>query len=92
MRTIETTARVNQEGTLIIELASDLPAGTHRAVLVVDEALSTQTELPDAEPTQPSAKKTAWTVLREQAGSVDMPEDWAKEHDHYLYSTPKRQD
>ena len=23
-------------------------------------------------------------------GSVNMPSDWASEHDHYLYGTPKR--
>ncbi len=97
MKTIETTAKVNHEGTLIIGIASDLPPGMHRAVLVIDEASSAQTEIPDTELTQsPAAKKTAWTVLREQAGSVDMPqedmpEDWSKEHDHYLYGTPKRQ-
>ncbi|MEL6489601.1 MAG: hypothetical protein AAFV85_08965 [Cyanobacteria bacterium J06634_6] len=96
MKTIETTAQVSQEGTLVIELASDLPPGMHRAVLVIDEASLAQAEASEAELTQSPAakkkvKKTAWTVLREQAGSVDMPEDWAKEHDHYLYGTPKRQ-
>ncbi len=92
MKTIETTAKVNQEGTLVIELASDLPPGTHKAVLVVEEATSGQTEKSDAELTQAlTDKKNAWTVLREQAGSVEMPEDWAKEHDHYLYGTPKQQ-
>lgn len=34
--------------------------------------------------------ETVWTVLRTHAGSVEMPEDWAKEHDHYLYGTPKQ--
>ena len=24
------------------------------------------------------------------AGTLDMPPDWASEHDHYLYGTPKR--
>ncbi len=92
MKTIETTAKVNKEGTLVIELASNLPPGTHKAVLVIEEAASVQTEIPDAELIQaPTDKKNAWTVLHEQAGSVEMPEDWAKEHDHYLYGTPKQQ-
>ncbi|PSB19051.1 hypothetical protein C7B61_11835 [filamentous cyanobacterium CCP1] len=43
MKTIETIATVNHEGKLTIELASDLPPGTHRAVVVIDEALLAQT-------------------------------------------------
>jgi len=32
----------------------------------------------------------AWEVLGRLAGTVDAPEDWAQEHDHYLYGSPKR--
>lgn len=31
-----------------------------------------------------------WDLLERSAGTVEMPRDWASEHDHYLYSTPKR--
>ncbi|HEX8211541.1 MAG TPA: hypothetical protein VF584_15320 [Longimicrobium sp.] len=31
-----------------------------------------------------------WDLLEHAAGTVDMPADWASEHDHYLYGTPKR--
>ena len=31
-----------------------------------------------------------WALLRHAAGTVEMPADWASEHDHYLYGTPKR--
>ena len=31
----------------------------------------------------------AWDVLEEHAGSVEAPPDWASEHDHYLYGSPK---
>lgn len=31
-----------------------------------------------------------WALLRGAAGAVEMPTDWAAEHDHYLYGTPKR--
>lgn len=34
----------------------------------------------------------AWDLLDEQAGSIEAPEDWASEHDHYLYGTAKRGD
>ena len=31
-----------------------------------------------------------WDLLEHAAGSVEMPADWASEHDDYLYGTPKR--
>ncbi len=35
--------------------------------------------------------KDAWDVLEDLAGIVEAPHDWASEHDHYLYGTPKHQ-
>lgn len=92
MKTIDAIATVNPEGKLTIELASDLPPGTHRAVVVIDDALLAQPATPDEQSLAHSVEtKTAWTVLRDHAGSVEMPEDWSREHDHYLYGTPKRE-
>jgi hypothetical protein len=34
--------------------------------------------------------ESAWDVLEHFAGTIDAPDDWASEHDHYLYGTPKR--
>jgi hypothetical protein len=34
----------------------------------------------------------AWDVLEQFTGSVNAPPDWASEHDHYLYGTPKLHD
>jgi hypothetical protein len=40
---------------------------------------------------QPQPKKlNAWELLEKYAGTVEAPEDWSAEHDHYLYGTPKR--
>ena len=36
------------------------------------------------------AEGNAWDVLESMTGAIDAPEDWAAEHDHYLYGTPKR--
>jgi hypothetical protein len=36
--------------------------------------------------TQPAS---AWDTLESMTGSVNAPPDWATEHDHYLYGTPK---
>lgn len=33
---------------------------------------------------------SAWDILEGLIGTVQGPEDWAAEHDHYLYGTPKR--
>lgn len=40
---------------------------------------------------QADAEDDAWDVLERFAGTVDAPPDWASEHNHYLYGTPKRQ-
>lgn len=32
----------------------------------------------------------AWDVLEEQTGKLEVPEDWSSQHNHYLYSLPKR--
>ena len=32
----------------------------------------------------------AWELLRSLTGALQMPPDWASEHDHYLYGSPKR--
>ena len=42
-------------------------------------------------PSEPTAEAPgAWAELEALAGSVEAPEDWAREHDHYLYGSPKR--
>lgn len=32
----------------------------------------------------------AWDVLESLTGTIAAPADWSKEHDHYLYGTPKQ--
>ncbi|MDP9375230.1 MAG: hypothetical protein M3Q65_22820 [Chloroflexota bacterium] len=32
----------------------------------------------------------AWDVLDALSASVEAPADWASQHDHYLYGTPKQ--
>lgn len=34
--------------------------------------------------------QSAWDILEELTGTVEGPEDWSEEHDHYLYGTPKK--
>lgn len=35
-------------------------------------------------------KQTAWDVLEDHIGSIDGPEDWSENLDHYLYGSPKK--
>jgi hypothetical protein len=39
---------------------------------------------------QPVLEDDALAVLEKLMGTVQAPSDWAAEHDHYLYGTPKR--
>ena len=34
----------------------------------------------------------AWDVLEDLVGTLQGPPDWAAEHDHHLYGTPKRKE
>lgn len=48
------------------------------------------TAKPAAELEQPLPEGGVWDLLEQFTGTVEMPADWASEHDHYLYGTPTR--
>ena len=41
-------------------------------------------------PADSSDEGSVWDLLETLAGTVDAPRDWAVEHDHYLYGSPRR--
>jgi hypothetical protein len=41
-------------------------------------------------PADATEGENVWDVLDGAVGSVKAPADWATEHDHYLYGTPKQ--
>jgi hypothetical protein len=45
---------------------------------------------PSTEQEKPLPAGGVWDLLEQAAGTVEMPADWASEHDHYLYGTSKR--
>jgi hypothetical protein len=47
--------------------------------------ISIQDELPET-----TTSESAWEVLHRLAGTVEAPENWAEEHDHYIHGAPKR--
>lgn len=68
--------------TQIIEQVNDLPDNLQQQVLAFVLTLR-----------QEHLQKfgDAWDVLESLTGTVEAPTDWSQEHNHYLYSTPKRQ-
>lgn len=77
-----THAHVSEDGTLVL---SNLPFAAGEQVEVTVRAE------PFVED-QPAARGDALAVLEKLIGTVEAPPDWAAEHDHYLYGTPKRGD
>lgn len=77
-----THAHISEDGTLVL---SNLPFAAGEQVEVVLRAEPSVEEPPVLE-------ADAVALLETLIGSVEAPSDWAAEHDHYLYGTPKRAD
>jgi hypothetical protein len=75
-----THAHVSENGTLVL---SNLPFAAGEQVEVTLRAETSPEE-------QPVLEADALGVLETLMGTVQAPSDWAAEHDHYLYGTPKR--
>ena len=72
-----------RNGVVILEDAPELPEGTVARVEIVDTAMDTATS--------DKHEQTLGQKLMKYAGkAVGLPEDAARNHDHYLYGTPKR--
>jgi len=58
----------------------------------VIKALKTTLGLPsgDEGPPRSGTETTVWNSLARLTGSIEAPQDWSAEHDHYLYGVPKR--
>jgi hypothetical protein len=65
-----------KNGQITLDEPVPLPEGAALSIEIVKSA--------DAEP-------TIWKKLRAIAGTVDAPEDWARNHDHYIHGSPKLQ-
>jgi len=64
-----------KNGQIMLDEPAPLPEGAQVNVEVVDNG---------------DAMLTLWEKLRAIAGSVEGPEDWAENHDHYIHGTAKR--
>lgn len=71
------------DGKLVFDAPLPLPDGTP-----VRGELAARASFKAAAPDRPKTLAERWTGI---AGmTVDLPEDAAAQHDHYLYGTPKR--
>lgn len=77
-----THAHISENGTLVL---SNLPFAAGEQVEVTLRAEPSFEE-------QSAREGDALAVLEKLIGTVEAPSDWAAEHDHYLYGTPKRAD
>ena len=64
-----------KDGHILLDEAVRLPEGIAVQVAVVENG---------------KARPSLWAKLRSMAGTVEGPEDWAQNHDHYIHGTPKR--
>lgn len=75
-----------------IQVMEQLPADAtlDQIVGMLQHPGAETTREPRVEPEASLPEGGVWDLLEHAAGTVDMPADWAGEHDHYLYGTPKR--
>jgi hypothetical protein len=68
-----------RDGRITLDDPVELPEGIAVNVEVIDQ----KTESTEHGP-------TIWEKLLKLAGTVEGPEDWARNHDHYIHGTEKR--
>lgn len=75
-----------------MQVIEQLPAdATLEQILDTLQHLAPETTaVPLVDPEEALPEGGVWDLLEQAAGTVEMPADWASEHDHYLYGTPKR--
>ena len=69
-----------KNGQITLDEPAKLPEGAEVSVQVLERADRSAVE----------GKATIWEKLLKLAGTVEGPEDWAENHDHYIHGTPKR--
>jgi hypothetical protein len=69
-----------KNGQIALDEPVQLPEGAQVNVEVVENGQAAPSE----------GAPTIWEKLLEIAGTVEGPEDWAENHDHYIHGTPKR--
>ena len=63
-----------KNGQILLDAPARLPEGVEVSIAVVEHK---------------PPESTLWEGLRALAGTVEGPEDWASNHDHYIHGTPR---
>ncbi len=63
------------DGVIVLDAPQHLPNGTRVEVVI--------------QPPPPAASPLGEMLLRHAGTALDLPEDMAEQHDHYLHGTPK---
>ena len=71
-----------RNGVVVLQGAVELPEGAEVAVEVLKPA-------PASTPADSAGPTLGEKLLRYAGKGVDLPPDLARNHDHYLYGTPK---
>lgn len=72
-----------------MRLETPIHLATDRRYVITIESKSSPSSIA-AVPEKSETTKNGWDILEEMIGTIDAPADWSKEHDHYLYGSPKR--
>ncbi len=84
---------LSQEGLPLVDGLLKIPdEGDLDFVSRVIRALKTTLGLSanDEGPPRAGTETTFWDSLEKLTGSIEAPQDWSAEHDHYLYGVPRR--
>lgn len=71
------TIHAEYNGTAFIPIDSVSLKKNHKYRLIIEE-------------TTDENSLTAWDILQNHIGSIEGPEDWSENLDHYLYDSPKK--
>src|SRR6266511_3431705 len=74
-------ARIDEQRTALLDSLT-LTATSQTGTRTLDNGLLLT-------PPDVDSEDDAWAVLGRLIGTIDSPEDWSSEHDHYLYNTPR---
>jgi hypothetical protein len=86
----EAHAHMDANGQLTLKNLPFAPGEAVRVLVMSDETAGSTEERSGSVGNPAEGEVDALAILESLAGTVDAPADWAAEHDHYLYGTPKR--
>ena len=82
-----------QNGVVVLDEGVRLPEGARVEVLpAVDDTHESQDQTLQEQDREDDEPLTFYERYRDLIGSVDLPPDFALNHDHYIHGAPKREE